>query len=204
MPPGQAGPVAGFRSLSAAGKSIERLLNARFESDDPIAGRTVKAVLVRTDDFETGSTASVIKPPAISLFLYRVDFNKAMRAAWSSVGSQEGRPHLPLDLHFLLTPWADNAEHEQQILGRAMQCLEAMPVLSGPLLDPSGNWAPNEAIQVVLEDMTTEALMRTFDSLSADFRLSVPYIARPVRIDGDAIPPATVTTVLAGIAAGAS
>jgi hypothetical protein len=43
--------------------------------------------------------------------------------------------------------------------------------------------------------------MRTFDSLDADFRLSVPYLARIVRVDGRNVePPSPATTVVAGLA----
>ena len=107
-----------------------------------------------------------------------------MRAAWSGVTYHDGLAHLPLDLHFLLTPWADNAEAEHAILGRAMQCLDSNPILSGPLLHPSGAWAPNEAVHLVMEEISTEAVMRTFDSLPVDYHLSVPYIIRIVRLDG--------------------
>jgi hypothetical protein len=122
-----------------------------------------------------------------------------MRAAWSGVTYHDGVPHLPLDLHFLLTPWADNAEAEHAILGRAMQCLDSNPILSGPLLHQSGEWAPNEAIQLVMEEISTEAVMRTFDSLPSDYRISVPYIARVARLDGRvAAPRPAVTTLITG------
>jgi Pvc16 N-terminal domain len=194
--------VAGWRGISAAAKSIEGLLNAHFALDPPIVGRNAKAILARTDDFQTGTGQSLIvaPTPTISIFLYRIDFNKTMRAAWSAVGSQDGRMHLPLDLHLLLTAWADNAEHEYQILGAAMQILEATPILSGPRLDPAGDWATNDAIQVLLDDMSTETLVQTFDALAADFRLSVPYVARVVRIDADTPRSPDVTTVVTGLA----
>ena len=34
----------------------------------------------------------------------------------------------------------------------------------------------------MLEEISTEALMRIFDSLPTDYRVSVPYVARVVRI----------------------
>jgi Pvc16 N-terminal domain len=191
--------MAGVAALAAAGKSIERLLNACFDASQPIENKTTRAVLVRTDDFEDGDTSSQIKPPALSVFLYRVDFNKTMRAAWSAVGFHDGRGHLALDLHYLLTAWADNAEHEHLILGQALQCLETTPILGGPLLYPSGGFTPNECLQLVMEEVSTEALMRTFDSLPTDYRLSVPYLARVLRIDSrQAHPDVPVTTVVAG------
>jgi len=94
------------------------MLTAGFaEPPVPVDGRVTRAFLVRTEDFDQTSLSTVIVRPALSVFLYRVDFNKTMRAAWSQVTAHDGRPHLPLDLHFLLTPWGDNAEAESAILG---------------------------------------------------------------------------------------
>jgi hypothetical protein len=192
--------VANFFSIPAAGRSIERLLNTAFaQAPIPVPGRTTRANLVRTEDFDRTSISTIIVRPALSIFLYRVDFNKTMRAAWSGVTHQDGRSHLPLDLHFLLTPWGDNAEAEGAILGRAMQALDATPILSGPLLHQSGDWAPNEAVNLLMDEISTEAVMRTFDSLAADYRISVPYIARVVRLDGQRATPAPdVTTLIKG------
>jgi hypothetical protein len=192
--------MAGFAGIAAAGKSIERLLNAAFAEEQPISdSKRTRAVLVRTTDFEPDLVKTNFSSPTLSIFLYRVDFNKTMRAAWSAVGSQDGRGHLAVDLHLLLTAWADNAEFELRIIGRAMQAIETTPMLSGPLLDPIADWAPNESVQLVLEDISTEAVMRTFDSLPTDYRLSVPYIARIVRIDSRvATPDGIVTTLIVG------
>lgn len=191
--------MAGFAGIAAAGKSIERMLNACFDEEEPIENQQTHAVLVRTVDFGETLAATNIGSPALSIFLYRVDFNKTMRAAWSAVGSVDGNSHLAVDLHFLLTPWADNAEFEHRILGKVMQCLETNPVLSGPLLHPSTGWAANETLQILTEDISTEAVMRVFDSLPTDYRLSVPYIARIVRIDGRvASPDLPVTTAITG------
>src|SRR5271165_5068393 len=154
--------VAGFRSVGAAGKSIEAVLNVAFADDPPVASHATHAVLIRTDDLDLSAGSLISPTPALSILLYRVDFNKTMRPAWSSLGSIDGHCHLPLDLHFLLTAWADNAEDEHQIIGRALQCLETVGALSGPLLYPTGDWEPGEAVQLYLEDMATDDLMRTF------------------------------------------
>ena len=67
------------------------------------------------------------------------------------------------------------------------------------LLHQSGDWAPNEAVNLLLDEIETEAVMRTFDSLAADYRISVPYIARVVRLDGQrSAPSPDVTTVVTG------
>src|ERR687887_1101311 len=154
--------VADFRCISAAGKTIERLLNACFEADQPLGNnQPTRAILVRSEDFNRPAEHSdTIPGRALSVFLYRVEVNKVMRAAWSSVASFDGQIHLPLDLHYLMTAWADNAEFEQQILGKAMQCLEANPSLTGPVLYPTAGWSANEAIHLMVEDLGIDSLMR--------------------------------------------
>jgi hypothetical protein len=192
--------VARFTAIAAAGKSLERLLTSRFAVDVPVPGKVTTARLVRTDDFDL-TDQSVIKPPVLTLFLVRVEPNRVMRAAWSGVSAHDERSHLPLDLHYLLTPWASNAEYEQRILGSAMECLEDVPILSGPLLDTTNNpdWSIEDAVQVTAGDVGPDGIMRVWDTLDAEFRLSVPYLVRIVRIDGSAPPVAPpVLTAIAG------
>jgi len=192
--------MADLAAIAATGNSVARLLNSAFKEQQPVDNKKTRAVIVRTEDFnDPGST---IVFPAVTLFFYRIDFNKTMRAAWSAIGSQDGLAHLPVDLHFLITAWADNAQDELRIIGKTMQALETTPVLSGAYLDGSSAWSTNESIQLMIGEISTEEVMRTFDSLPTDYRLSVPYLARVVRIDGRrAQPTAPVTTRIVGIAA---
>ncbi len=177
--------MADFTGIAAAASSIERYLRLCFEEEQPVPGTNTGVLLVRSEDFADSTTNSPLSSlPSLSLFLYRVDFNKTMRSAWAAMGHRDGEAHLPLDLHFLLTPWADNAEYEYRILGRAIQCIENTPILSGPLLDPMCDWAAHEAVQLCLEDLSTEDVMRIFDSLPVDYKLSVPYLARTIVLDG--------------------
>lgn len=179
--------MANFRSIAAVGKSLATLLNSRFALVPPVAKATAK--LIQTDDLDNAK--AMLPLPVVSILLYRVDFNKAMRASWSGVGALDGRAHLPVDLHYLMTAWADNAESEHLLLGRTMQIIEEVGALSGPLLWPDAEWLSGEAVQLYLEDVATDDLMRTFESLTCDFRLSIPYLARIVVVstdEGDAVP----------------
>lgn len=175
--------MADFNSIAAVSSSIVRLVDLKFREVPPIVGRNTPVRLLRTRDLDP-ETSELITLPSLSLFLYRVDFNKVMRGAWSAASTYDGLSHLPLDLHYLIIPWGENADHEHRILGRALQCLEDTPILSGPLLDPITDWSPNESIQICLEDLPTEDVMRTFDSLPLDYKLSVPYVARIAVIHG--------------------
>ena len=138
--------MADFAANASVSKSIEGVLNTAFTEHEPVTtpGARTRAVLVTTTDFKAAKTTDRIGTFSLSIFLYRVD--KTSRAAWSSAGSPAGRGHLALDLHYLLTAWADTAENEHRILGRALQAIEATPVLSGPLLNPSAHWAADETV----------------------------------------------------------
>jgi hypothetical protein len=176
--------MADFHVIAAAGRTIQRVLDAAFDEEEPVEGSNTRAVLVRSDEFDLSIADNPIVFPALSIFLYRVNVNATMRAAWAATTVGDGITRLPLDLHYLLTPWAENAEWEHQILGRAMQVLDEAPILAGPLLFPSASWADHEALQVVIEDAALDDITRTWDSLDSDFRLSVPYVARVLRLDG--------------------
>ena len=193
--------MAGFRSVGAVGKSIEALSTTPSPTA-PGGGLHHHRPPGAQRRPRPARATTTLMFPALSILLYRVDFNKTMRASWSSLGSVDGFSHLPLDLHFLLTAWADNAEHEHQIIGRAMQVFEAVGALSGPPLTPTGEWEAGEAVQLYLEDMapTTSCAPST-----AAVRLPAerPYIARvvvvadrPGRADGSARSPAG--TVVSG------
>lgn len=187
--------MAGFTAIAAVGKSLERLLSQAFLDRPPVPSKpTAKAALIRTEDLDTNGLANIIGDTGLTILLYRVDYNKTMRAAWAQRAEDDGRGRLALDLHYLFTPWASNAEHQHMIIGRAMQVIERVGMLSGPLLyEPVLPATPTyadeprassvDSVQILLEEITTEALMRTFDSLPGDFQLSVPYVARVVRID---------------------
>ncbi|SHN83686.1 Protein of unknown function [Geodermatophilus obscurus] len=184
--------MAGFGGIAAVGKSIESVLNAGYAVQEPVPGSNTKSRLVRTEDLDP--PAPSVTRPGLSLLLYRVDFTKALRPAWAVTSAADGNVHLPLDLHYLLTAWGDNAEDEHRVIGRSMQILEELGGLTGPQLQVGGDWSVAESVQLYLEDMPTDDLMRTFDSLRCEFRLSIPYLARVVVVstrggspDGDVL-----------------
>lgn len=195
--------VAKSTAIAAVALSLRELLNrcfATLDAADPDAFRALPtARIVGTEDFKTIGTGagSAIRFPSLAIFCYRADVNRVMRSPWAAVAHHDRTIHLPLDLHFLLTPFDSDPEAELRILGAAMQCLEQQPVLAGPRLHPIGGWDPGEAIQLVNEDLVTEDVLRTFDTLPTDFRLSVSYLARVTRLDAPDEPdhPDVLTTV---------
>jgi hypothetical protein len=92
---------------------------------------------------------------------------------------------LSLDLHFFLTVWAQKASLQHAILGWAMRMIEDRPVMPASLLNGvrGGVFRDDENVEIVAGQLTNEELMRIWDDLPAEYHLSVPYVARIVRIE---------------------
>lgn len=176
--------MAGYQALAAAGLSIVALLNRRFHA---VPGAvSLVAFLASTNELKTMKTNSgqLVHQPAISVYCYRVSVDRETRPGWSAVGSIDGIPRLPLRMHFLIAAWAPNVEDELRYLGLAAQTLESESILTGPLLEPSGEWAAGDAVQIVCDDLALDSMSEAFQALSTDYRLSLPYVARVICIDG--------------------
>lgn len=121
----------------------------------------------------------------VSLFLYRVYVNANQRATQTRDATGKIlRSPLPLELHFFLTIWAKSASIQHRILGWTMRVLEDYPVLPAALLNVSQTqvFDPDEDVELVCGQLTNEEMMRIWDDLQAPYQLSVPYMARVIRI----------------------
>ncbi len=196
--------MAGYRALAAVGRSIVDLLNRRFAETLP-AGPRPAAVLAGTVDFDqvNSSPTAVIQYPAVSVYCYRVCVDRETRPGWSAVASVDGIPRIPLRMHLMIAAWDTVVESEMEWLGLAAQVIEGEGILTGPLLHPTGDWEPGDAVQIVPDDIALESMSEAFQALTTDYRLSMPYIARVIRIDGRREPGgesvATVAARLEGV-----
>jgi hypothetical protein len=138
-------------------------------------------------DFMVISSGEIEEPEnfgtAVTLYLYRVTVDEHLRNL-----PAHHRPHNPahpvsLNLHYLLSIWADSALAEHTILAWVMSELNQHPVLDNANLSPEADWRPGDQVNIVPVELSTEDLMRIWDTLLPNYRLSVPYIARVVRID---------------------
>jgi hypothetical protein len=191
--------MAGYRALAAVGRSVVALLNRGFADELPI-GRRPTAVLAGTRDFDlvNSSPSAVIRFPAVSLYCYRLCVDRDTRPGWSAVASRDGRPRLPLRMHLLLTAWDEFAESELEWIGLAARIIEATSVLTGPLLDPSGGWAPGDAVQLVTDEIALDSMSEAFQALTADYRLCLPYIARVIVLEAGPEPAGEPVTTVSG------
>lgn len=144
-------------------------------------------MLAGTEDFGkvNSSPIAVIQYPALSVYCYRISVDRETRPGWSAVATADGIPRLPLRMHLLIAAWDTVVESELEWLGLAAKVLESEPVLTGPMLHHTGDWGPADTIQIVADDLALDSMSEAFQALTTDYRLSLPYVVRVVRIDGE-------------------
>ena len=173
--------MADFRAIHAVGGSILHLLRSSYRQED-FDGNELTFELYSSADFDQAMTAGV------SVFLYRVQPNGQDRIPAGRVGPDGRRlkPQLPIDLHFLLTAWSNDASLQQTIAGWMMRALEDHPILPAGLLNATvpNCFREDETVDLSLSELRTEDLLRIWETMvDKKFQLSVPYVARIVRIE---------------------
>lgn len=177
--------MAGHKALAAVGRSLVDLLNLRIGEQLSAPPRPT-AVLAGTTDFDAvnSSPTAVIQYPAISVYCYKVSVDPEMRPGQSALAAADGFARIPLRMHLMISAWDTVVESELEWLGLAAQILESQSQLAGPLLHPSGEWAPGDTIQVVTDDVALESMSEAFQALTTDYRLSLLYLAKVITIRG--------------------
>jgi hypothetical protein len=123
--------------------------------------------------------------------LYRVNTNGSLRnlPPRTLPDGTRHRPSLPLDLQYLITPWAGDVEKQQRLLGWGMRCLEDHPVLPPGLLNrylrESDVFRPEETVELVNETLALGDFVNIWDKFKPRLQTSALYIARMVLIDSD-------------------
>lgn len=172
--------MAEFHAIQVTCDAVMRLLQESYRPDLIEPATSLQFDVYGTADFKDHMAQGV------SLFLYRVHVNGTQRSPLvkDPVGNMR-RQMLPLDLHFFITVWAPKASLQHAILGWAMRLLEDTPTLSSSLLNGvrDDTFRGDETVEVVAGQLTNEELMRIWDDLGTEYQLSVPYVARVVRIE---------------------
>lgn len=178
--------MADFHAIRAVSETVLRMLRANYREED--FDQELRFAVYTSVDFNHPMDHGV------SLFLYRIYHNGSHRIPAGRVGP-DGRAdtRLPLDLHYLLTAWAEDAALQHTIAGWMMRALEDHPTLTAAQLNEvvSGSFYPEETVDLVLTELTTEDLLRAWETMTERrFQLSVPYMARIVHIDSSRRRPA--------------
>lgn len=141
--------------------------------------------------YQTGNFASP-QQEEVSIYLYRVALHGAMRnlPQRQAADGKRYRPSLPVDLHYLVTPWARSASRQQDLLGWLIRALEDQPVLSAALLNQpallAGGpevFAPNEVIDIIAQPLSPQEMVAVWEFNKAAMQPSMTYVARMVLLD---------------------
>ncbi len=159
-----------------------RLLRSSYRPEH-FDGNELEFRVFGPKDFISGSIQS-----GVSLFVYRVMAEGTNRTPGGRRGpnGRVQRGELPLEAHFLLTAWAEDPSLQNTIVGWMMRTLEDTPTLPATLLNAvwSNVFRPDEGLEVVLGDLSTEDLFHIWDVIAEhSYQLSVPYVARVIRIE---------------------
>jgi hypothetical protein len=173
--------MATLSAIAATTEAIIRLLRSSY---DPTQFNNAQL------DFQVYVANDFLSPmdEGVSLLLYRIFQDGTNRTPPGRLQSngQRGPTKLPLELHFLLTAWAKTASLQHELAGWMMRTLEDNAVLNPSLLNSykPNVFYPDETVEVALAQLSTEDLFDIWDVIIRHvYQLSVPYVARVVRIE---------------------
>jgi hypothetical protein len=163
-------------------------------------GQTLLALLEKAcprPDFENATFAlyqakDFAQPMAegVSLFLYRVTPSTVRRnvAPPPAPRGSVYRPPLPVDLYYVLTPWAQSATRQHTLLAWAMRTLEDSPTLAAGFLNHYGVQDPptfraEETISVVFEPLSLQDAFNLWEIVSPALQVSATFAVRLVQLD---------------------
>src|SRR5262245_1137710 len=177
--------MANYLAIAAVARTVLRLLEEQVPRAEFVG--TLRFELYQSHDFGTNAVTE-----GFSLMLYRLTVNGARNQ--SPRRGRDGikrRPALPLDLHFLLTPWAGEAERQLRLLGWAVRFIEDNAVLTANVLNHSLTrrdhpaFGPDEAIELCCDPPAIADYLGLWDKYKNRWQTSVTYIARMVPIESE-------------------
>jgi hypothetical protein len=172
--------MANFQAIHSVGESIRSFLRNTYPADLPTFDIQLISSnqLANTEDLNN----------TLTLFLHRVTVNEHSRNLRQGNNFPAKGSPLSVDLHYLMSVWAESALAEQTVLGWAMRQLHLHPILDTSVLSAEAEWQPNELIHILPIDLSNEDIMRIWDRLKPSYRLSVAYVARVVHVEADRTP----------------
>jgi hypothetical protein len=175
--------VARFLAIGATSTALTGLIRDHYPRDQ--FGSTLDVALYQARDFETPMREG------FSVFLYRVTVNGTVRnmTIRRSPDGRRFRPSLPLDLHYLVTPWAEDVEQQHRMLGWVMRFIEDQGALSAGHLNhyvaETDIFNANEGLEIICDPLALTDHLNLWDRLRARFPISVSYTLRMLSIDSD-------------------
>ena len=173
--------MATYAAIAATCETVVRLLRSNYDPS-MFNGAMLDFQVYVAHDFATPMQEGV------SVFLYRIYQNGNNRTPAGRLlpdGSRQSTK-LPVDLHFMLTAWAQKASLQNQIAGWMMRVMEDNATLPPSLLNATqpGVFRSDEAVDITLTELSVEDMFRVWETMIGHvYQLSVPYQARMIEIE---------------------
>ncbi|WP_158291936.1 DUF4255 domain-containing protein [Paracraurococcus ruber] len=177
--------MAGYQSVHGVMHALETLLNVRMPAALSANRVDARAVVVGSKDLLTAPAGN-----RLALYLHRLTVDPTIPGGWVRAGATlpaRREPEVSLRLHFLMIAFGETARAEIDLMAWGLQQLLAIGQLDiDQLNDPAFAWREAEVVQLATEEMATEDLLRIWDALKIEYHLTVPCVARAVRVRADA------------------
>jgi len=175
--------MANIRAIHSLGNAIVGYLQlsypAQLQAEHPCTFELLSSNDMDKKQADNSGTS-------VGLYLYGVTVNEHLRNNVLVHRPFDSLPPLSLDLHYLATIWAESAPAEHVVAAWLAHEFYRHPVMDMSVLagdaDDAG-WRADTVIQIVPQELATEDMMRIWDTLAPNYRLSLSYVARAVRID---------------------
>jgi hypothetical protein len=174
--------VATYPAIAATSEAVLGVLRSAA-SDSEFSGQTFE--LYQAKDLQSPMASGA------SLWLYRVALGTSRRnlPPRTAEGGRRFRPSLPLDLHYLLTAWSNDAATQQRLLAWCIRTLEDRPVLPAGLLNHYGPepdvFRPHETVELVAQPLTPQELSDVWEVNQKVRQPSMGYLARAIELESE-------------------
>jgi len=168
-------------AVAATSAAIAALLEGEAQRDSTLPRFTVS--LYQAEQLQKPADGVVV-----SVYLYRVNLSVTRRdRGLRTAADGTYLASIPLDLHYLVTPWSANADVAHRLLGWAVSVLNDTPVLPTHLLNLFPGQRPvfgdHEQVELVWEPLSLQDLYDVWQVASQRAAPSASYVARSVVID---------------------
>lgn len=175
--------MANHRAIAAVSTALQGLVRDRYPREEFGPGLPIE--LYQTRDFESPMQ------DGFSIYLFRVAVNGAMRnlTLRRTPDGRRFRPSLPLDLHYMVTPWAQDVQRQHRMLGWVMRTIEDVGIFSAGHLNhyvaERDTFAPHEGLEIICDPLTLSDYLTLWDRLRPRLPASATYTLRMVFIDSE-------------------
>lgn len=185
--------MSDYTGIREASLTLKARLTEAF-IDDPqlnalFTAMNYKVSLKSPKEMRTGN------PPekGLSVWLYQLERSAELtnRPAVRISPTELRRPPLPINLHYLFTPIAEQTETEQVIIGKVLQVLNDGTTVAPDPARPE----LRETLRISLETLDLESITRVWTALEAPYELCMSYLVHVIDVESGDEPTQTAAVL---------